>query len=806
MFTAGEDDIVVNKDGGLIAVFELSGIDSDAATSSDVDYYLNALDGAYAVFSNTRAIFTWLVHRRRTTWYPDASFPDPYSARIDANRKREFANGKNYINRHYLAITMEPEGGLSGFSSRMSFYVDAGFNPIVAVGKSLASYVRSSENFPYSASELKGQIGRFEDQLARFTERLAGLGLARVSGDALRGFLRRSTNPSSTQDEVVRSGAFLDNHIPNAEILFGKDELVFDERFHVAGISLKEAPKLSSQGAFDRLLTVDGEMVMSQTFRMAVKKDAESHLRSVRQYNEMMKYGILTWVYVALSKTEGRANEHRLEAAEQAHHAMSELTMGDVNYGWHSIQVMAMGESVEEMERVAGEVSGMLDAAGMTPIREKTHLLSAFCGGIPGMWRLNKRWIFVEVPTLSDFTPFRTVYPGEMENNYLTEQRKKYSPALAVLNTEHKTPCYLNLHVNDLGHALVVGPSRSGKSSGMNVLISQFRKYYPCRVIIFDKDRSCRIPTIMQGGDHIDVSANKNIRWNPMSLLDDPSAMEFLVEWIEGLIGHRGYRVTSEDGKSIWSVVQSISEQEKRLWTLGHLHSILPSHLQTEMDAWVGNGILAHYFDNSEDTFSLSDFCCIEMGEILQREAVARAFMDYAFFRVYKMLRESRSENGVIPTLIYIEECWFMLANPYFEQKIRDWTKTFAKLSAQLVMATQSLEDIANSNVFSSLRDNILTRIYLPNPNAMSEMLMPLYQGQFGLHEDQISQIALGTQKRDYFIQQPGTFRRALMSIDPESLAIVRSDALAQNVFDKWMRSDDPNWKDNYIKEITGAH
>jgi type IV secretion system protein VirB4 len=223
----------------------------------------------------------------------------------------------------------------------------------------------------------------------------------------------------------------------------------------------------------------------------------------------------------------------------------------------------------------------------------------------------------------------------------------------------------------------------------------------------------------------------------------------------------------------------------------------LAPSLQNELEAWVGSGSLAHYFDNQEDTFSLSEFCCIEMGEILQKEHVARAFMDYAFYRIYALLRDP--QQGVIPTLIYVEECWFMLENPYFEQKIRDWTKTFAKLVAQLVMATQSLEDLADSRVFSSLRDNIQTRIYLPNSNALSPQMLPLYVGQFGLHEDQVAQIASGTPKRDYFIQQPGVFRQAILAIDRVTLAIVRSDSLAQMQFQHHYESGQVNWRENYM-------
>ncbi len=803
MFMFGADDIVVTKDGGMIALFEVAGVDIDATTSGEVAYCLAAFDNAYETFKDAPAVFSWLVHRKKALWYPDAEFPEPYSAFIDAQRRAQFMSGKNYINHHYLAITWEPDTGLAGFGERVSFYMESGYNLAIAVARAATSFIRGSDALAYSARELTDRCDKFNTLISRFTERLSGLGVSRMRGDALRGVLRRCVNPASEQEGVVAM-PFLDSHLPNAELRVERDMLVFDDNLYLAGVSLKEPPKVTYQGIFDSLITIDGEVIFSQNFRFSSKKAVGKYLTSVRQYNDLLKYSPLTWVYLAFNRNaDARANEARLAAAESAHEETSRVEMNDAYYGWYAAQVMAIGNSAEESERIIAEVAGMMEVNNLTAIRERTHLLSAFAGGIPGMYSTQKRWFMMELMSLSDLTPIRTVDAGNLENRYLTEQRKKYSPALIVMDTEYKTPYYLNFHVGDLGHALIVGPSRSGKSSGMNIIIAQFRKYAPSRVIIFDKDRSCRIPTILMAGDHIDVSGHNHVKWNPLRLLGEPGALEWLAGWVEGLITYRGYRYVADDVKDVWRSLQGLAAQDSAHWTLGHLHSILSPTLQNELDAWVGQGQLAHYFDNIEDTFSISDFCCIEMGEILQKDHVARAFMDYAFFRIYKLLREGNADEGVVPTLIYIEECWFMLENSYFEQKIRDWTKTFAKFAAQLVMATQSLEDLADSRVFSSLRDNIQTRIYLPNTNAMSAQLFPLYADQFGLHEDQVAQIAAGTQKRDYFIQQPGVFRKAVMVIDPASLAIVRSDLLAQSVFQRHYDSGKADWKENYREEMS---
>ncbi len=796
MFMTGNDDVVVNKDSSLTVIYRLQGLDHDMASNEDLAWYVRTLDQAYAVFDETPCVFNWLVHRRRITDYPQAEFPDRWSALLNELRRDRFVTGHQFRNEHLLVISLEAEKGMGSLAGRLAFYVEQGKSGIHALWHVLTGLFRQNEHFAWTAAELQTRVREFETLLQHFTERLAGLGLQRVQGDELRGVLRRCANPSSTQQRVVHM-PFLDTQMADAELQVGIDTLVIADRLWLKGLSLREPPISTQQGMYDSLLAVDGEMIFSQSFRLAKRKKIAEWLISVRQYNDLLRYSPFTWLYLAFNRTaDVRANDARTEAAEDAHRVANLVEMKEVTFGWYAAQIIAMGESETEAERLLALISGKLAQHGLTAVRESLHLLSCFAGGLPGMHPMLRRWFFLELPSLSDLTPILTVDAGQPENVYLTEQRGRFSPALILLETAHNTPWYFNFHVGDLGHALVVGPSRSGKSSGMNVLIAQFRKYNPCRIIIFDKDRSCRIPTCMMGGDHIDVT-RPEIRWNPLSLLGDPTAWEWLSGWVEGLVGARGYQCTSEDIKDIWQSIQGLADQTAAHWTLGHLHAVLAPHLRAELDAWVGHGALAHYFDHAEDTFALSDFCCIEMGELLTRPMVARAFIDYAFFRIYQALRDTR--RGVVPTLVYVEECWFMLEHPWFEQKIRDWTKTFAKLVAQLVLATQSLEDIAASNVFASLRDNIQTRIYLPNMNAASSRLMPLYRDQFGLQVEQIGKIAQGRAKHDYFIQQPGVFRKAEMPLDQATLAIVRSDALAQHVFDQHEHSGRANWREEYL-------
>lgn len=795
-------DMIINKDGSLLVCYRMAGVDQEGLPQPEVDRYANLVEHAFRGFTDRFTVW-FTVDRRLISEYPKSKFSNEVAAWIDEHWQHHFKTQGQYQNFLYLSVLYTPPGGAEGFMEKVSHFVtNEGASIFAALWKATLTSISKKRMVTFEENQLRAFRADFEEKLATFEQTILDVDLHRLQGSELLGFLHRRASPTSYQASVKipEIPAYLDSYLPGDQLVNRGDTLRFrgsEGDKYVAAMSLKDWPDWTHPGILDDLLAIPGEMTISQVYRFADNTKARAHIESVEKHNMAMQKSLFGYLKEALTHEESnQVNHGRMLLAQDASDALTEMTSLNRSYGHYNLTVVTFGDSVNGAETTLRVVNQVLQRRGYLTVRETMHLLSAFCGTIPGQWAEIVRWYFVSSANIADLAPVRTLGIGNKTNDYLREQRGDGidQPALTVLSTEFNTPYFFNFHQADLAHTITIGPSRTGKSSFMNFLISQFQKYEPCNTIIFDKDYSCRIPILMQGGDHLDVGLNVDtpVSLNPMHMLGDPASRAWLTSWLEMLLTTKGYQMRSADLDTLKKALDSVAAQPSDMWRLQSLMSFLSRELKEELHPWVAGGAYARFFDNDKDTFDLGNKTCVEMGG-LKNESIATLFIDYAFHCIQKKL-DGR------PTLIYIEEAWFMLGNEQFAAGIDNWLRTLAKRNAFLIMATQSLQEIANSKIFASIIDNIPNRIFLPNPNAMTHAAM--YRDLFQLNDEQIYRIRNAIPKRNYYVVTPRLSRMVDVVLPPEIMAVVRSDARAQKVFTKNQMSGDSDWRNNYLKEI----
>jgi type IV secretion system protein TrbE len=120
------------------------------------------------------------------------------------------------------------------------------------------------------------------------------------------------------------------------------------------------------------------------------------------------------------------------------------------------------------------------------------------------------------------------VWAGPAANRHLN------APPLMLTETRGSTPFRLDLHVGDVGHTLIVGPTGAGKSVLLALLALQFRRFIGAQVAIFDRGRSARTAVLAMGGGAIELGLDGTLALQPLARIDEPGEIAFALDWVTG--------------------------------------------------------------------------------------------------------------------------------------------------------------------------------------------------------------------------------------------------------------------------------
>ncbi|OZA70623.1 MAG: conjugal transfer protein TrbE, partial [Caulobacter sp. 39-67-4] len=336
--------------------------------------------------------------------------------------------------------------------------------------------------------------------------------------------------------------------------------------------------------------------------------------------------------------------------------------------------------------------------------------------------------------------------------------------------TEGSTPFRLCLHVGDVGHTLVVGPTGAGKSVLLALMALQFRRYDRAQIFAFDFGGSIRAATLAMGGDHHDLGAalapdeDGAVRLQPLERVDDPAERAWASAWLEAIFAREGVALDPAAKALVWSALGSLASSPAAERTLTGLVALLQSaSLKQALRPYCLGGPFGRLLDGEFEHLGVADVQAFETEGLLGSTA-APAVLAYLFHRIEGRL-DGRS------SLIIIDEGWLALDDPAFGAQLREWLKTLRKKNASVVFATQSLSDIEASPLAAAIIESCPTRILLPNPRALEPQIAAIYR-RFGLNDRQIEILSRATPKRDYYAQTRAGNRLFELGLGPIGLAV----------------------------------
>ena len=135
-------------------------------------------------------------------------------------------------------------------------------------------------------------------------------------------------------------------------------------------------------------------------------------------------------------------------------------------------------------------------------------------------------------------------------------------PRCSVAKTEGSTPFRFSLHVGDVGHTLIIGPTGAGKSVLLALMALQFRRYAKAQVFAFDFGGSIRAAAIAMGGDWHDLGGALSdddrhmpspYSRSPRSTM--PRSAPGPAEWIAAILAREGLTVSPDAKEHLWTAL-----------------------------------------------------------------------------------------------------------------------------------------------------------------------------------------------------------------------------------------------------------
>jgi type IV secretion system protein VirB4 len=335
--------------------------------------------------------------------------------------------------------------------------------------------------------------------------------------------------------------------------------------------------------------------------------------------------------------------------------------------------------------------------------------------------------------------------------------------------TAGATPFRVNMHDSDVGHTLVLGRTGSGKSVLLAMLAAQFRRYRDAQVFVFDVGYSMWALANAAGATHYDLAAGRPdaLRFQPLAHIDQPSERAWAAEWLEVLLSLQGVQMTPVLRTRLDRALELVARNARSHRTLTELTVQLQHEtLSSALRPYTVGGNYGQLLDAADDDLVDGRFQVFEMKHLLALDdRIALPVLLYLFRRIEQRLDGS-------PSLIEIDEAWMALMHSLFGPRVNQWLLTLRKQNAAVVLATQSPAQLAQLPHRHTIVDSCPTRIYLPNPDAVTAAQVPLYR-DLGLNDREISMIAGAQAKRHYYLKSPRGSRLFELGLGPVATSLL---------------------------------
>ncbi len=735
--------VVLNKDGAFQRTLRFRGPDLDSATPAELMGASQRLNNALRRFGSG-----WCIHvearRSPAPGYPTSKFPDALSWLIDEERKAVFeTTGTRFESRYFMTLAWLPP------AERQGKLENALFEGGEAPANKQVDYRLHLERFIQETDQLMALV----ETMTPYAEWLSDQDTLTYLHDCISDRPHRVAVPDTP--------FHIDALLPDAPLVGGLAPKLGAR--HLKIISVRSYVTETEPGLLDSLNRLPISYRWITRFLPLDREEARKEMEKARKRWFSKRKGLLTLLREALFKEEAALldNDASNQAAD-ADVALQELGADAVGAGYTTLTI-TIAETDEDLASDAvRQVQQAADVLGFVTQVESVNAIEAWLGSLPGHAYADVRRPILLTPSLAHLLPTSAVWAGPERNAHLD------GPPLMLTATDGATPFRLDLHVGDVGHTMVVGPTGAGKSVLLATLTAQWLRYPNAQVYLFDKGRSARATILGLGGDFFDLGEENALGLQPLEGIDDAQERAWALDWVCDVLTGAQVTVEPELKSELWRVLDILAQRPREDRTLTLFAALVQdAKVRAALLPFTQAGPFGRLLDLDHSTLGFGAVQAFEMDDLMRRPKAVAAVLPVLFHML-----ERRFDGK--PTLLVLDEAWLFLRDSAFAAQIQDWLKTLRKRNVAVVFASQELADVEASPIASTIIEACLTRIYLPNDRAREPRSRAFYEA-LGLNSRQVELIANATPKRDYYLVSRDGARLFELGLGAAALAFVAS-------------------------------
>ena len=718
------EGVVLNKDGAFQRTARFRGPDLDSATPAELVAVTARLNSALRRLGSGWAVFVE-AQRVPAVTYPVSDFPDAVSELVDVERREQFREqGAHFESFYYLTLLWMPPAEEAARAE--SWLYEGRSKTGVDPKELLKSFI--------------DRTGRMLHLVEGFMPEAEWLG----DGDTLT-YLHSCISTKVQRVRVPETPVYLDALLGDEALVGGLEPRLGDH--HLRTLTITGFPSVTFPGLLDELNRQAFAYRWSSRAIMLDKTDATKLLTKIRrQWFAKRKSVAAILKEVMTNEASVLMDSDASNKAADADMALQELGADEAGIAYVTATVTVWDRDPGQAAEKLRLVEKIVQSRDFTCTVEGVNALEAWFGSLPGHVYANVRQPPISTLNLAHLIPLSAVWAGAERDEHFGDAPLLYG------KTEGSTPFRFSLHVGDVGHCLVVGPTGAGKSVLLALMALQFRRYEGNQIFAFDYGGSIRAAALAMGGDWQDLGgalhnagSAGSVSLQPLARIDEAAERAWAAEWLAALLVGEGVDVDPAAKEHLWSALTSLATAPVAERTLTGLAVLLQSQdLKLALSPYLVGGPWGRLLDAEAEHLGDARVQALETEGLVGASSAA-SVLAYLFHRI-----EGRLDGS--PTLIIIDEGWLVLDSPAFAAQLREWLKTLRKKNASVIFATQSLADIEGSLIAPAIIESCPTRIFLPNERAAEPQIARVYE-RFGLNHRQIEILSRATPKRDYYCQ-----------------------------------------------------